>query len=174
MAGGGVGGVGGGRLGGLVWVAWGWWPLVGGRFVLVLGLGVLVCVVCHAVSYVMWRHSLLVFVCLLSLCLLLLLWCSVLLCAPAAGSRDPEQRRARTTRRPPVSECRDETTCLRPNVPTGHKVSPDPTRQKARHSKWNCSDHLNRRQPARNVRRTDAQPKATAARQPRAHHSEHH
>ena len=65
-------------------------------------------------------------------------------------------RRARMTRRPPVSECRDETTCLRPNVPTGDKVSPDPTRRKARHSKWNCSDHFNQRQPTRNVRRTDA------------------
>ena len=41
------------------------------------------------------------------------------------------------TRRPPEAECRDETTCLRPNVLTGHTVSPDPTRQKARHSKWN-------------------------------------
>ena len=65
-------------------------------------------------------------------------------------------RRARMTRRPPVSECRDETTCLRPNVLTRHKVSPDTTRQRARHSQWNCSEHLNRRQPTRNVRRTDA------------------
>ena len=62
-------------------------------------------------------------------------------------------RRARMTRRPLVFGCRDETTCLRPNVLTGHNVSPNPTRQKARHSKWNCSEHLNRRQPTRNVRR---------------------
>ena len=33
-------------------------------------------------------------------------------------------RRPRVTRRPPVSECRDETTCLRLNVLTGHQVSP--------------------------------------------------
>ena len=65
-------------------------------------------------------------------------------------------RRARMTRRPPVAECRDETPYLRANVITDHKVSNDPTRQKARHSKWNCSEHLNRRQPTRNVRRTDA------------------
>ena len=64
-------------------------------------------------------------------------------------------RRARMTRRPPVSECRDETTCLRPNVLTGHKVCRDPTWQKARHSKWNYSEQINRRQPTRNVRRTD-------------------
>ena len=62
-------------------------------------------------------------------------------------------RRARMTRRPPVPECRDETTCLRPNVLTSHKVSLD---RKARHSKWNCSEHLHQRQPARNVRQTDA------------------
>ena len=60
-------------------------------------------------------------------------------------------RRARTTRRPLVSECRDETTCLRAIDLTGHKVSPDPTRQKARHSKWNYSEHLNQPQPTRNV-----------------------
>ena len=35
-----------------------------------------------------------------------------------------DTRRARMTWRPPVSECRDETTWLRPNVLTGHKVSP--------------------------------------------------
>ena len=35
-------------------------------------------------------------------------------------------------------------------------VSPDPTRQKARHSKWNHSEHLKQRQPVRNVRQTDA------------------
>ena len=68
----------------------------------------------------------------------------------------PNTRRVRMTRRPPVSECRDETTCLRSIVLTGHKVLPDPTRQKARHSKCNCSEHLNRRQPTRNVRRTYA------------------
>ena len=41
--------------------------------------------------------------------------------------------RPRMTRRPLLAECRVETTCLRPNVRTG----PDPTLQKARHSKWN-------------------------------------
>ena len=65
-------------------------------------------------------------------------------------------RRARMTRRPPVAECRDETACLRPNVLTGHKVSPDTTRQKARHSKWNYSEYFNQPQPTRNVRQTDA------------------
>ena len=78
------------------------------------------------------------------------------ICTHATGSRPQKTRRARMTRRPPVSECRDETTCLRPSVPMGHKVSLDPTRQQARHPKCNCSEHLNRRQPTRNVRRTDA------------------
>ena len=59
--------------------------------------------------------------------------------APVPLATDSQNtRRARRTRRPSVSECRDETTCLHPNVLTGHKVSPDGTRQKARHSKWNC------------------------------------
>ena len=44
------------------------------------------------------------------------------------------------TRRQPVAECRVETNRLHANVLTGHKVSPDPTRQKARHSKWNYSE----------------------------------
>ena len=64
-------------------------------------------------------------------------------------------RRARMTRRP-EAECRDETTCLRTNALTGHDVSPDTTRQKARHSKRNHSEHLNQPQPTRNVRQTDA------------------
>ena len=58
--------------------------------------------------------------------------------------------------RPPVAECPVETSCLCSNVPTDHKVSPDPTRQKARHSKWNYSEHLNQPLPTRNVRQTDA------------------
>ena len=64
--------------------------------------------------------------------------------------------RACITCRPPVAEGSDETTCLCSNVPTGHRVSPDPTRHKARHSKWNYSEHLNQPQPTRNVRQTDA------------------
>ena len=51
------------------------------------------------------------------------------------------------TRRPRVAECIAEATCLRPNVLTGHKVSPDPTRQKTRHSTWNCSKHLHQPRP---------------------------
>ena len=65
-------------------------------------------------------------------------------------------RCARMTRRPPVAECRDETTCLRPNVLTGHKVSPDRTPQEARHTKWIFNDHLNQPQLSRNVRETGA------------------
>ena len=53
------------------------------------------------------------------------------------------------TRRPRAAECSDGTTCLRPNVLTCHKISPDPVRQKARHSKWKNSEHLNQRQPTR-------------------------
>ena len=60
------------------------------------------------------------------------------------------------SRRPHVAECSVETNSLRSNVLTGHKVSFDPTRQKARHSKWNYSEHLNQPQPTRNVRQTDA------------------
>ena len=80
-------------------------------------------------------------------------------------------RRERVARRPLVVECHDETTFLRPNASTGHKVSPDPTRQKARHSKWNYNEHLNQRQPTRNVRQK-TQIKSAAAEQPRAHQSE--
>ena len=46
------------------------------------------------------------------------------------------------TRRSLAAEGRDEATCLRFNVLTGQKVSPDPTRQQARHSEWNDSEHL--------------------------------
>ena len=78
-------------------------------------------------------------------------------CAPMQLSPDFQHtRRARMTRWPPEVECRDETTCLRPNVLTDHKVSLVLTRQKARHSKWNYSEHINQRQPTRNVRQTDA------------------
>ena len=60
--------------------------------------------------------------------------------APLPLAPDPQNtRRAPRTRRPPESDL------------TGHKISPDATRQKARHSKWNCSEHLNRRQPTRKV-----------------------
>ena len=72
------------------------------------------------------------------------------------GPERQNTRGARMTRRPRVAECLDETACLHPNVLTGHKVSPDTTRQKARHSKWSCSEHFNQRQSTRNVRRTDA------------------
>ena len=80
-------------------------------------------------------------------------------------------RHARMTRRP-VSECRDDTTCLRSNVPTGHKVSPDPTRQKARYHEWNCSEQTDVSQPETCDEQT--QPKATVTEQPRTHQSEHH
>ena len=77
--------------------------------------------------------------------------------APVPLAPDPQNtRRALVTRRPLVSECRDEATCLRPNVPAGHKVSHNQTQQKASHSKWNCSEHLNQPQPTSSVRQTDA------------------
>ena len=77
--------------------------------------------------------------------------------APWPLAPDPQNtRRARMTRRPLAAECRDATMCLCPNVLTGHKVSRDPTRQQARHSVWNYSEHLNQPQPSRNVRRPDA------------------
>ena len=44
-----------------------------------------------------------------------------------------------------------EKPCLRPDVLTGRKVSPDPTRLKARQFKWNCSEHVKRHQPTNNV-----------------------
>ena len=96
------------------------------------------------------------------------------ICTHATGSHPPEHETC-MTRRPPAAECRDETTCLRPNVPTGHKVSPDPTRQKARHSVQRIpqptsadhSKHLN-------TPSGTTQPKATVAEQPRAHQSEHY
>ena len=56
-----------------------------------------------------------------------------------------------------VAECRDETICLRPNVLTGHKASPDPTRHESktlpRGTTANTSTNV---QPTRNVRQTDA------------------
>ena len=62
--------------------------------------------------------------------------------------------RERMTRRSAVAECRGETACLRPNVLTGDKkYLPDPSRQKARHSKWKYREDLNQHQPTRNVRR---------------------
>ena len=69
----------------------------------------------------------------------------------ATGSRPSEQ-----SRRTPVAECRVAATCLRPSVLTGHKVFPNLTRQKARHSMNDCSEHLNQPQPNGNVRQTDA------------------
>ena len=85
---------------------------------------------------------------------------------------DPQNtRRARITRRPPVS-IPDERTCLCPNVPTGHKVSPDPTRQTARHSKWNYREHLNQPQPTRKRatnRRNQKSPLQRAARSAHQH-----
>ena len=49
------------------------------------------------------------------------------ICTHATGSQLPEHERAHLTWRPPVAECRIETTCLRPNVLTGH---PDTTGSK--------------------------------------------
>ena len=48
-----------------------------------------------------------------------------------------------------VAECRDETTCLRTIVLTGHKVSPDPTRHEQDTPKWNFCEHLNQRRQKR-------------------------
>ena len=47
--------------------------------------------------------------------------------APVPLAPDPQNtRRVRMTWRPPVSECRGKTTCLRPNVLTGHTKYPQP------------------------------------------------
>ena len=75
------------------------------------------------------------------------------ICTHATGSRPPEHE---PCAQDAAAACSVETTRLRPNVVKGLRVSPDPTRQKTRHPKWNCSEHFNRRQPTRNVRRTDA------------------
>ena len=76
--------------------------------------------------------------------------------APSHWLPTSRTREVRMTRRPLAAECRDGTTCLRPNALTDHKVSPNTTRQKARHSKWNYGKHLNQLQPTGNVRQTDA------------------
>ena len=78
-------------------------------------------------------------------------------------------RRERVALRPPVVECHDETTCLRPNASTGHKVSPDTTESKTPQVELQRTP-----QPtsANQKRKTKNTTKATAAEQPRAHQSE--
>ena len=95
--------------------------------------------------------------------------------APMPLAPDPlNTRRARMTGRPLVSECRDETTCLRPNVPTGHKciVSPNTTEGKTLQSGTAANTSTDVRQPKTCYEQT--QPRATVPEQPRTHQSEHH
>ena len=61
------------------------------------------------------------------------------------------QAPSRMRRRPLVAEHRVETTCLRSIVLTGHKGSPDPTLQKARHSQVEPQRTRHQPQPTRNV-----------------------
>ena len=92
--------------------------------------------------------------------------------APMPLAPDPQNtRRARMTRRPPVSECRDETTCLHRSNGRQSIPRPNTTESKTLQSGTAANTSTDVSRPETCDEQT--QPRATVAEQPRAHQSEH-